>query len=107
SMGSAILLRMTGVNPYFVYGSDLRVRGFFNEAGPYGVFLISVILALLLRAHYFPKGFRLLRRAALVIVLAALFQSSSKAAFVAAVALCGIVAVTAVRNRQRIALILA
>jgi O-antigen ligase len=105
SLISAVLLRAGIVNLYFVYGDDLRVRGFFNEAGPYGIFLVSVILVLLLRAHHFPKGIRLLRNLSLVLALLALFQSSSKAGFFAAAALCGAVGITAARNRQRMALI--
>ena len=105
SIGSAMLMAIAGVNLYFVYGQDLRVRGFFNEAGPYGVFLVSVTLVLLLRAHYFPKGFRVIRNVSLVIVLAALFQSSSKAGFLAMASLCGVIGLSAVKARQRIALI--
>jgi hypothetical protein len=105
SLGSAMLLAISGVNLYFVYGPDLRVRGFFNEAGPYGVLLVSVSLVLLLRSHYFPQGRRLVRKVSLVIVLAALFQSSSKAGFLATAGLCGVVGLSAVKARQRIALI--
>ncbi len=105
SLASAALMKLAGVSTYFVYGEDLRVRGFFNEAGPYGIFLVSVACVLLLRARVFPHGLRLARRLALGVVLATLIQSSSKAGFLAVAALCGLVGLVVATRRQRIALL--
>lgn len=102
SMASVILVKTSGVYLYFVYGEDARVRGFFNEAGPYGVYLVSVILALFLRAHLFPRGLLWVRRVFLAAVLAAFYQSASKAGFLAVLGICGIVGLLAARARQRI-----
>jgi hypothetical protein len=110
SLASAALMKLTGVGTYFVYGEDLRVRGFFNEAGPYGIFLVSVALVLLLRARIFPDGpdgLRLVRHLSLGVVLVTLIQSSSKAGFFAVAGLCGLAGLVVARPRQRIALLAA
>lgn len=45
-----------GVHLGGAYGSDHRIRGFFVEGGPFGVYLISVILVCLFRRHVLCKG---------------------------------------------------
>jgi len=105
SMASAVLMKTTGVMLYFVYGDDARVRGFFNEAGPYGIFLVSVLIVLLLRAHYFPVGLLWLRRAVFALTLLALYQSASKAGFLTVIGVCGLVGLFAANVRQRLVVI--
>jgi hypothetical protein len=105
SLLSAVILRTTGISLYFAYGDDLRIRGFFNEAGPYGLFLVSVLLVLLLRAHTFPAGLKWTRRVALVVVTFALMQSASKAGFAAVIGISVVVALVAQGGRRRVMLI--
>jgi hypothetical protein len=105
SLVSALILRTTGISLYFAYGEDLRIRGLFNEAGPYGLFLVSVLLVLLLRGHTFPTGFRWTRRLAFGTIALALFQSASKAGFAALIGIALVVAVVARGGRRRALLI--
>jgi hypothetical protein len=93
-----LLLETAGISSFLVYGFDERVRGFFNEGGPYGVFLVSVGCALLLRRRLFGRPF--LHRTALMTLVAGLFASGSKAGLLAAIVLC-IVAAAASGSRIR------
>ena len=65
SIASLIALTFSGVQAFSAYGTDKRVRGFFNEGGPYGLFLVSAILIGFVRAHYFRPRRTYLHRAAL------------------------------------------
>jgi hypothetical protein len=86
-----------------VYGLDLRARGWFNEGGPYGLYLISVMIVGLLLGNL-----RKLNKAQIwfcgAILLLVLGASQSKAAFLA----CGLLflmnMVLAGSFRQRVAL---
>jgi hypothetical protein len=105
SLLSALILRTTGVSLYFAYGDDVRIRGLFNEAGPYGLFLVSVLLVLLLRAHQFPLGLTWTRRTAFAVVALAMLQSASKAGFAAVIGISVAVALVARGGRRRAILI--
>jgi hypothetical protein len=73
------LFLTTGENTYFINDLDHRVRGFFNEGGPYGLFLTSVILLLLFRRRLNPNVNPLLNRTSLAITVTAWLLSLSKA----------------------------
>ena len=98
------LLKTTGASSFLVYGFDDRVRGLFNEGGPFGMFLVSVAMALLLRGHLFSPKHPMLHKASLAILLAGLFASGSKAGLLAAVALCLVAAAASGSRVRRIAL---
>lgn len=98
------LLKTTGASSFLVYGFDDRVRGLFNEGGPFGMFLVSVAMALLLRGHLFSPKQPMLHKASLAILLAGLFASGSKAGLLAAVALCLVAAAASGSRVRRIAL---
>ncbi|MES2391441.1 MAG: O-antigen ligase family protein, partial [Acidobacteriota bacterium] len=65
-----------------VYNSDNRMRGFYNEGGPYGLYVISAMLVgvALLRLG---QGNRFRLRAGILLLFAALLGSRSKAAICA------------------------
>jgi O-Antigen ligase len=104
SVISFLLSTMAGISLVFVYSADHRVRGFFNEGGPYGLFLVSVILLLVLRLRLFPPRHRSLYFGAVGLSLLTLFLSQSRAALVALVALYG-VSVIASHGRRRLILL--
>jgi O-antigen ligase len=87
-----------------VYGYDDRVRGFFNEGGPFGIFLISAGLVSMLRARLFLPRIPVLFKLELALFVLALCLSGSKAGFLAAAILCVIAAVAAGRRLQRFAI---
>ncbi|HEX8985533.1 MAG TPA: O-antigen ligase family protein [Bryobacteraceae bacterium] len=78
-----LLLEIAGISTFPVYGFDARVRGFFNEGGPYGIFLVSVFVVVLLRARLFHLPYPFLHKAALCVLAVALFLTGSKAAILA------------------------
>ena len=90
SIAAWILAKTAGVESFAVYGADGRVRGFFNEGGPYGLFLVSVAVVALLRMHIFRSAFPALRWAILSVLAVAAGLSQSKAALLAAMGLCGV-----------------
>jgi hypothetical protein len=100
-----ILLKTAGISTLLVYGPEDRVRGFFNEGGPYGVFLVSVGLVVLLRSRLFRPVYPVLRKIALCLLLAALFLSGSKLGLLAAACFCGIGMLVAGSRRQKLALV--
>src|SRR5579875_661517 len=55
SIAGFLTFQITGETTFFVNDLDHRVQGFFNEGGPYGLFLTSVILVLLMRRRLFPQ----------------------------------------------------
>jgi hypothetical protein len=93
----------TGNAAYFVYGPDNRVRGFFNEGGPYGIFLTSALLVMMLRRKLFGTKSRFGRAAAIALLLIALSLSASKAGFMAAI-VCGLCS-AAVLNWRRVVIL--
>jgi hypothetical protein len=104
SVTSFLLSTMAGISPIFVYSADQRVRGFFNEGGPYGLFLVSVILVLVLRLRLFPPRHPSLYFAAAFLSVLALLLSASKAALLTLVALYAI-SVIASHGRRRMVLL--
>lgn len=105
SIASWILLKGAGVATFAVYGFEGRVRGFFNEGGPYGIFLVSVGVAALLRARLFRPLYPFLHKALLGLLLVALFLSGSKAGLLAAGGLC-LLGLAVVGSRRQRAVIL-
>ena len=85
-----LLLKGAGVSTPLVYDFNDRVRGFFNEGGPYGMFLVAASLAVLLRAHLKPYFYRFQVAATLALFGAALLLSGSKAGLLAAAGLAGL-----------------
>lgn len=85
SICSFAVFAATGVNTFFLSEMDHRARGFFNEGGPFGLFLTSVIVVLLLKKQVFHHGQLIANSIALVIVWIALFLSASKAGLLAAI----------------------
>jgi O-Antigen ligase len=85
------------------YNYDYRARGFFNEGGPYGLFLVSVILVgLLLLTQR-----KLSRKKAWIsgaILVSALLGSQSKAAFLACAIVFLLNLIIAGTFRQRLAI---
>jgi O-Antigen ligase len=104
SIAAWVLVRTAGVETFAVYGVDQRVRGFFNEGGPYGIFLLSVAVVLLLRARLFPFLYPALRWPVLAVLASALVLSQSKAAFVAGLGLCGVAILFSASGLRKIAL---
>ncbi|MGE5645921.1 MAG: O-antigen ligase family protein [Acidobacteriota bacterium] len=101
SLAAWALARGAGIETFPVYGDGARLRGFFNEGGPYGVYLVSVAVTVLLRARLMGRA----RNAALVSLGAALFLSGSKAGVLAAACLCGIGAAVTGSRARRIAVL--
>jgi O-Antigen ligase len=104
SVAFAIFLA-TGNTAYFVSELDNRARGFFNEGGPYGIFLISALLVLMMRRKLFGPGNRFGHAVAMVILLLALVLSASKAGFMAGI-LCGLSSAVVLNWRRVLALAL-
>ncbi len=97
-----VVFQITGESVYFVNDLDHRVQGFFNEGGPYGLFLTSVILVLVMRRRIFPDVSRPIHWAALTITLIASILSFSKAGLLAGI-LCGAIATASASTlRKRI-----
>lgn len=63
------------------YGNVLpRARGFFVEGGPFGVYLMSVIMVVLFRTFVMHDSYRLTAGIQISILLIAIFAAASKAA---------------------------
>lgn len=131
SILSWCLLEGGEISTPFVYGFDNRVRGLFNEGGPYGMFLVSAGVAAILRARLGrvgqasacgglqspcppgrPEVGRRLKpaplvAARLVLFAVALVLSGSKAGLLAAVLLSGIGAMSSATRRQKAVLLFA
>jgi hypothetical protein len=95
------IFQFTGQYTYFINDLDHRVRGLFNEGGPYGLFLTSVILVLLMRRRLYPDGSRLIRWTAFAVTLMAWFLSFSKAGLLAGM-LCAMAGALRFGFRKRI-----
>jgi hypothetical protein len=85
SICSFAIFAATGIDSYFINDLDHRARGFFNEGGPFGLFLTSVVLVLLLKRRLDYSASAVTSRIALVIVWLALLLSESKAGLLAAI----------------------
>lgn len=104
SIAAWALVKTAGIETFAVYGPDQRVRGFFNEGGPYGIFLVSVAVVLLLRTRIFRPLYPSLRAVVLAVLAAALVLSQSKAGLLVALGLCGVAALFSGSRLQKIAL---
>ena len=104
SIAGFLLFELTGISTPVIYGPESRVRGFFNEGGPYGMFLLSAILAWLLRSCLFGSPRRLIYWGAHCVMLGALVASRSKVAAIAVLCLCLAGALFAGSRRQRFSL---
>ncbi len=92
---------ITGLELGGTYGDANRIRGAFIEGGPFGIYLVSVLLVLLFRWRI--RAQRLTRSELLTaaIVIVTFFLAASKAGIGVAIALC-ILAVIAGRRQVRI-----
>jgi hypothetical protein len=102
-----ILLKGAGVSTPLVYDFNDRIRGFFNEGGPYGMFLVAASLAVLLRAHLKPYVYRFQVPATLALFGVALVLSGSKAGLLASAGLAGLGVLFSGSRRHRQILIVA
>ena len=77
---SYVLLKVSSINILGAYDTDgaVRARGFFNEGGPFGGYLISVVIIGLLRRRITGKRLGYLN---LLICASAFFLCESRAAF--------------------------
>jgi O-Antigen ligase len=80
-------LRFGGIDLFGAYlaTASLRARGFFNEGGPFGLYIVSVLMIGLLRNQINAKRMGLIN---LSVIFTALILSQSKAAFFAIAFLC-------------------
>jgi O-antigen ligase len=102
-----LLLKGSGISTPLVYDFHDRVRGFFNEGGPYGMFLVGASLAVLLRAHLKSYVYRFHVPATLALFGVALLLSGSKAGLLAAAGLAALGVLFAGNRRQKLVLIAA
>jgi len=100
-----LLLKGAGIATPLVYDFNDRVRGFFNEGGPYGMFLVAASLAVLLRARLKPYVYRFQVPVTLGLFGVALLLSGSKAGFLASAALAVLGVLLSGSRRQRLILI--
>lgn len=97
-------LSLAGVIDLGAYGDPPRMRGFYNEGGPYGLYLISLFVVgiALHRQGWITKKFLVF---GLIIVSIAFFGSASKAAFCAVIFMLLINGLLAKSLFKRVALI--
>ena len=105
SIAAWVLAKTAGVQTFAVYGADERVRGFFNEGGPYGIYLVGVAVVLMLRTRIVRPVHPALRWAMLAVLAAALVLSQSKAGLLVALGLCGVAVLFSRSRLQKIALV--
>lgn len=106
SIAAFCLFRVTGQYTFLINDLDHRARGLFNEGGPYGLFLISVVLVLFLRLRMHPKPRRVSTYLALLVLIVAFILSFSKAGVLAGIA-CLACAGIAFNRRKRLLAVLA
>ncbi len=104
SIAAWALAKTAGIQTFAVYGPEQRVRGFFNEGGPYGIFLVGVAVVLLLRTRIFRPVYPALRWVMLAVLATALVLSQSKAGLLVALGLGGVGVLFSGSRLQRIAL---
>jgi hypothetical protein len=104
SVAALLLFDWTGISTPAIYGLEGRARGFFNEGGPYGMFLVSAILAWLLRAHLVGSPRRPVYWGAHALMLCGMAASRSKVALLAVLCLCVAGSLCAGSRRQRLVL---
>ena len=105
SILSWLLLKEAGISTPLVYDFNDRVRGFFNEGGPYGMFLVGASVAVLLRAQLKPYVYRFQAPATLGLFGVALLLSGSKAGLLAAAGLAVLGVLLSGNRRQKLILV--
>lgn len=101
---SYIVLRFGGIDLWGAYFSTaFRARGFFNEGGPFGLYIVSVFMIGVLRKYLDGKSMGWVRCSFLA---AALLLSRSKAGFLAIVLLFSFSVLSATSLRRRISTLL-
>lgn len=98
------LFRGADIPSFPIYGAESRVRGLFNEGGPYGIFLVSAVLVVLLRIHVVRPVYGFVHKAGVAILLAALLLSGSKVGLLAAMSLGALAAFLSGGRRRTLAL---
>lgn len=79
---ASCLAMFAGLDLGGAYGEDWpRAKGFFVEGGPFGTYLVSVLLIVMFRKKVLNKGTQLQAYVHMLLLILALFASSSKAAF--------------------------
>lgn len=104
SVASFGLAQWARISTPFVYALDNRARGFFNEGGPFGIFMVSAMVACLLRMHLFRNSRHSYHRLVLGGLGAALLLSRSKGAFLVTACLCLTGVVCAANRRHKVLL---
>lgn len=104
SVAGFLLFDWAGILTPAIYGFEGRARGFFNEGGPYGLFLVSAVLAWLLRAHLTGSPGRVVYWSAHCVLLCGMIASRSKVALLAVLCLCLVGSLCAGNRRQRLVL---
>ena len=74
-----------GIHLGGAYGPTHRIRGFFVEGGPFGVYLVGVILVCIFRRHVLHRGDRRAYWAQMVLLVGTLFGAQSKAGILLAI----------------------
>jgi hypothetical protein len=89
ALGSYIFIALTHYDPsplsilgaYYTSPGNIRARGFFNEGGPFGIYIVSVFVIGLLRRHLIGQK---LGKLQVAILSFSFILASSKAGFMAA-----------------------
>lgn len=102
SLAAVLLFEFAGISTPAIYGPESRARGFFNEGGPFGLFLVSAILAWMLRARLAGSPRRFVYWGVHSLLFGALVASRSKVAALAVLCLCAAAALLAGNLRQRL-----
>jgi len=74
-----------GIHIGGAYGPTHRIRGFFVEGGPFGVYLVGVILICMFRRHVLHRGDPRVYWAQMVLFVGTLFGAQSKAGILLAI----------------------
>ena len=104
SIASFGLAQWARIPTPFVYDLDNRARGFFNEGGPFGIFIASAMVACLLRTHLFRNSQPSYHRLMLGTLVVAMLLSRSKGAILVVACLCLTGLAFAANRRQKLLL---
>lgn len=83
----SFVLMFFGLELGGAYSTPPRARGFFVEGGPFGLYIVSVLLVVIFRSKILGDGTKLESYVHFVILVATLFASSSKAGILLAILL--------------------
>lgn len=107
SILALVWTEISGGSSWLVFGPDRRIRGLFNEGGPFGIFLVSAGVVALLRARYAKPVHGWVTAATVFIVLVGLLLSGSKAGMIAAILLCAAALLSGASIRHKLVLLFA